>query len=290
MNRSTLFPLAVAVVAASVTGGCGDHPAAPSTPVPGTSTEPATVTVSGSVQDNVFRFLRDVRVEVADGPAAGTFTLTDEAGRFELSGPFGGSAVTFRATKEGYTAATSKSLIQAAGGCCLNFTLKSLVAPTDISGDYVLTFNADPTCPDFPGDLKSRTYTATVRPYSTNPDNALFLVKLSGASFLRTRLGDTNSFAIAVSGDYLAFGLDSEFNPVTEQLDTLTYLTLTGSASASVGSSVISTISMPFEGSVDYCVQESQIEYAAPCMFVQNPTLPRASCASKHHLVILARQ
>ena len=173
MNQTTTVPPAIAVAAAFLTGGCGNHPTAPSTSQPSTTTAPATftVTVSGFVQDNASRFLRDVRVEIVDGPGAGTFALTDEAGRYKLSGTFSGPTATFRATKDGYTAVTTNYAVTNGAGGGFDFTLKSPASPRDISGDYVLTFNADPACSGFPDDLKTRTYRATVRPRSTRPPN-----------------------------------------------------------------------------------------------------------------------
>ena len=40
-------------------------------------------------------------------------------------------------------------------------------------------------------------------------------------------------------------------------------------------------ITMPFDGSVDYCVESSEIDNPSPCTFVQDRTLPHASCASQ---------
>jgi hypothetical protein len=287
MNRLTAARFAVAGSLTFVATACGNHPAAPSPSTP----PPTTVTISGWVWDAALRYLPGATVQIADGPLAALATVTDDAGRFVLTGPFGGSSVNLRATKDGFAAATTKQYIPTVGGCCFTFTLYSLVPNVNIAGDYTLTFIADSACADFPNEARTRTYTATITPasppYAVN--SPYFQVTLGGASFPPPMWAGGNSFGIRVVGDDLAFQLDGELSFITEQLAPLTYLTLTGSAGASLGDGPPATISMPFDGRFDYCVLKSELERSIDCTWIPDRTF-RASCASKNHRVILRRR
>jgi hypothetical protein len=75
-------------------------------------------------------------------------------------------------------------------------------------------------------------------------------VVVDGAPFLT----GFNGFLIGVAGDYLGFWLHGGHDPpIVEQLSPTTYLAFSGNARASSGSTGASTISVPFEGWIEYC-------------------------------------
>jgi len=80
--------------------GCGES-RPPVAPTDGLAGPPREFSLSGVVEDAMFRPVGDCRVEIVDGPRAGTFVMTSAGGRFELPGVFSGP-VTIRAFKEGF--------------------------------------------------------------------------------------------------------------------------------------------------------------------------------------------
>lgn len=286
MTRSTAVLAMLAASFALTSTGCGDH-AGGSSP---SSPSPTTVTISGWVQDGALRYLPGATVQVADGPLAALATVTDDAGRFALTALFGGSSVTVRVTKEGYAAATAKQFIPTAGGCCFVFTLYSLAPNVNIAGDYIVTFVADSACADLTTEARTRIYSATIKPSPPDAVNpTYFHVALAGASFPPTGVIGGDSFGIRVVGDDLTFQLDGEFSFITERLAPLTYLTLTGSAGASLGADPPGAISMPFDGRFSYCVLKAELDRSADCTWIPDTTF-RTSCVSKNHRAILTRR
>src|SRR2546425_8845259 len=84
--------------------GCNnDKVAIQPTPTP-SRVEPTAreASVVGNVIDTAYRPLGGVRVEVADGPRAGTFASTDDTGRFSMPGTFFPGSMTLAASKDGY--------------------------------------------------------------------------------------------------------------------------------------------------------------------------------------------
>src|SRR6186997_2568047 len=102
MSRATVLLLL------ATAPGCGDsHPISPLTPSAGASQvqvqQPQNV--AGYVGDTAFRSLAGARVEVLDGPQAGTSITTGDNGQFSYTLP-SAAAVTLRASKDGYIALT----------------------------------------------------------------------------------------------------------------------------------------------------------------------------------------
>lgn len=285
---------------------CGDHGSvAPATtapsPLPLTPTQPRNevASISGFVLDTGYRVLAGARVEVVEGsPQAGISTTTDETGQFSLVGTFD-SSTTFRATKDRYVAATQAWNCSIGAGCSargarpyLGFYLASLASPVNIAGDYTVTFVADRACTDFPDDVRTRTYAATITP-SSSPSSS-FTLTASGASFL----GNLNNFPIGVVGDYVDLWLHGGHDPaLVEQLAPNTYLAFSGNATASVGTSPVSSISMPFDGWIDYCVLKTPMgsHYNCGTSDTTGEPIPGlattyAHCESKNHQLLLMRR
>ena len=77
----------------------------PSTPAPTPTRSAATLGVSGSVSDVLFRRVANVRIEVVSGPQEGTVTFSDESGNFAIE-PKLSSMSRIRASKPGYVDST----------------------------------------------------------------------------------------------------------------------------------------------------------------------------------------
>ena len=259
MNRFTAILLMTLAVAACGKHGSGAPAATVTSPTAPTSPTPSSTGVRGSVSDTAFRHLGGARVEVVDGPQAGMSTTADANGSFSLSGTFD-DATRFRATKDGHLAATQVSrTFPNISGRFLIFSLEVPAPPVNMAGDYTLTFIADSACVGLPDDVRTRTYTATITPWSSTSFN----VALSGASFLPSH----DSFTIGVAGDYLTFWFADP--AIVEQIAANTQIELYGSAGASVGTSGVSTIAVSWDGEFEY----SQTE-----------------CESKNHQLILTRR
>jgi hypothetical protein len=265
---------------------------------------PTVSSISGFVSDSGFRPLARARVEVLDGPQAGTSAIADASGQVSLSGTFD-SATRFRASSDGHVSATQTwNCSIGAIGCPTNgrpwlgFYLAVLASPVNIAGNYTLTITADTACVGLPGDARTRTYAATITPgarFSPNsPPGTAFHLTVTGALFL----GTLNGFDIGVAGDYVDFFLDGGHDPpVVEQLAVNTYLALSGNAAASIGTPPGSTISAPLEGWIDYCVMPSAMSSGYNCGTsnttgdpIPGAAVTRAHCESNHHRLILTRQ
>ena len=260
MNRFTAILFMTLAVAACGNHGSGAPSATVLSPTASTPPTPSSTGVRGSVSDTAFRHLGGARVEVIDGPQAGMSTTADANGSFSLSGTFD-DATRFRATKDGHLAATQVSqTLPHISWRFLIFSLEVTAPPVNMAGDYTLTFIADSACVGLPDHVRMRTYAATITPWSSTSFN----VALSGASFLPSQ----DSFPIGVAGDYLTFWFADP--AIVEQIAANTQVELYGSAGVSVGTSGVSTITIPWDGEFEYSQQ--------------------TECDSKNHQLIVTRQ
>ena len=290
--RTAILVLALAHGLAACGGS--KSPSAPTptpTPVPPQIIpQPTGVQVTGFVADSAFRSLAGARVEVLDGPQAGTWAMSDATGQFSLTGTFD-DTTRFRATSDGHVA-TIGTLSPACTGTCnparryMYFSMAVLAPPVEIAGDYTLTFIADSTCEDLPDELRTRTYTATIAPGSNShsPANTFFWVTVSGVPLLHHYEG----FPVGVAGDLVAFELRGEGPYLVEEFEPNSYIGFDGRAEASVGSSRVSTISTSFEGWIDYCKLKSPMGTYFECTPAQ--AVAQSRCESKNHRLVLVRR
>lgn len=300
----------VLLVLAQGSAGCDDGrsstiptgPLAPSAapqPAPQPVPQPNSAQLNGSVFDSAYRPIAGARVEVLDGPQAGTFTTASATGAFSLTGTFD-SATTFRATHEAHVGAT-RSWTQCAG-CVrpwLGFRLAVIAPAVNVAGNYTLTFIADSVCADLPTEVRTRTYSATIAPDSSFPDvpaNTAFTGTVSGAPLLEPY----NSFSMSVAGDYVAFWIGDLHHGgpgVVERVELDTkpdnsagheYLAFTGEAAASSVETAVSAISAHFDGRIEYCSPTSEMGAIYDCDLDRAVT--RARCESKNHQLILTRR
>jgi len=158
--------------------------------------------IGGSVYDTAFRLLVGARVEVVDGPLAGTSTITDSHGLFSFSDSRAASILgqpsnfTIRIIKQGYVSAQAQ--------CCGYLYYLAPDRPPSISiesGEYSLTMVADEACTDIPEDLRTQSFPATVTQAANNVVGH-YRIAVNYPGFHSA--WDGNGFVIGIAGDYAA--------------------------------------------------------------------------------------
>ena len=245
----------------------------------------------GFVGDTIARPLVGAKVEVLDGPQAGSVAATDDSGWFTLIGALADTN-RLRATKEGHVTATGTIAFWRRDGPTdyVSIALAVLAPPVSIAGDYSLTFVADDACTTVPDELRTRTYAATIEPDLVDPRipaGTFLWANISGVSFLANQ----RRIPILIAGDVVSFWLGEHGYGAffVEQVAPNTYLQFDGGATVSAGQSPVSSLSTTFEGAVDYCVMRSPM---TGLYYDCDP--PRAvtnvHCVSKKHRLILTRR
>lgn len=294
MTNRTLVRFLLLMVATGL-GGCSESSSTlgPTTPspvapagLPPTETQRPAVRLMGYVQDTAFRPLAGARIEIVGGPESGAGTTTDAGGHFSFTSGTFDDTTQVRAALDGYLAATQTVLSGYSPNYYAYFSLALPVPPVSIAGEYTLSLQADSACTDLPIEMRTRSYTATVTPNNSDasvPPNTWFDAVLGGAPFIL----DKGGFLIGVAGDYFAFHLDDGFPWLVEEFASNTYVAIGGVAAATVGPA-FSTITAPFDGSIEYC------ELRSPMGTYYNCDLPvaraRARCTSKNHRLTLTRR
>jgi hypothetical protein len=245
--------------------GCSGSPTRPTSIAPVAISTPTVVTpqaLTGYISDTGFRVISGARIEVLDGPQAGTVMTSDDGGRFSYTGIFA-STVNLRATKAGYVEATQAVRVLTSGPW-VNFNLVSLTPPVNIAGNYTLTITADSACTTLPDDVRTRSYSARVapNPYNTGATATMFL---EGVVTDGQFAPYANLFFIGVSGDYLGISTVGEGPALIEQLGPNRYVAYAVDATASGVTSSVSTISVPFTGTIEYCELKSPIGQYYDC-------------------------
>jgi Carboxypeptidase regulatory-like domain len=272
----------VVVIFTGILMGC-DGSSSRSLPTqPSAVTPPAGPETTGLVTDSAFRPLAGARVEVLDGPQAGASTLTDTRGAFRFAAVFA-AGTRFRATKEGHVMATETWAVNCPS-CGITLRLASDRASIDMTGQYTLTLAADNTCTEPTGDLRSRTYAATVVPLELPdlPAHTAFAVTLGDPSVL----AEYNHFSIHTAGDYVTFYFQNAGPALVEQTAETSFLAFRGIGGAAVGSSSVSTIATTFEGWMHSCTLASHVFSWNGCDIAPG----HAGCLSKNNRLTFTKR
>jgi hypothetical protein len=251
---------------------------------------PAEPGIRGSVFDTASRPIFGATVEILDGAHAGVSTTTTIAlgGGFVLPGTFD-DTIRFRALKEGYAPATKTSTIPAACPMCtryVSFLLELDVPPVDLSGEYAVTFAADPACTVLPESTRTRNYAATIE---RSTAAFRFNVSLLDASVLHGY--DWEGIGISVAGDFIAVSLGSLHGSpgLVERVADDTYISFEGEATASVGRPP-STVATSFEGLIEACqLPAGSASVVATGKYVC-PAAARVQCLSGKHTLTMTRR
>jgi Carboxypeptidase regulatory-like domain len=225
-----------------------------------------TLPLSGWVADTAGRLLEGARVEIMSGSHAGAVTITDRQGQFAFSQLFS-DVPAVGATKEGYLPASKNVWVHNGAEIRGWFRLGSPNPPVDLTGNFTLTFTADPACQSLPSQARSRTYHATMAPQG--------LLQLEGARFVNFGDGYVgNVVYVSVFESFVR--LDFGDPPIWELLDDPTSVYIFGSAEGTV-SGPVSAFSVA--GEFEYCgVTEGQT-----CE-------EEVACESDHHRLVLTRR
>jgi hypothetical protein len=274
--------IAAGCLAAAACNGGSQQPTVP------TAAQPPRVStlIRATVADTAFRRLGGVRVEIVNGPNAGTFATSDPDGSLSFVGTFSG-AITFRATKDGYRPAIQVLDVQGlCAGCDARIRIAIEAVDTIVRlepGDYSLTFIADDACARLPAELRTRSYAATITPSSIFP--AAYDGRVPGMLY------EHGWFAIGISGNFLGTEDDS-YPTLFEPLPQSAYLGIDFLIQNAVfETSRESIISVRFPGSFEYCALKTGTIDIRFCEFVPADNLvAHERCSAEHHQMILVRR
>ena len=264
-------------------------PASPTEPPPVQPPQRVITEILGRVTDTAFRTLAGARVEILNGPAAGTAVVSDGLDDVVIIGEFSG-VLTFRATKAGFLPATTELNIQ---GLCERCTPRFYLALESVDpivtfepGTYTLTFTADPACTRLPLEARRRTYVATVS-RATGPYTGSYDVRVPRVGLLNF---GHNSFLIGISGTYLATE-DYAAPTFFERMTANTYVAidfLLGTTTFDVVSS--SGVSVPYAGSFEYCSVQPGVGPEFCDRVPAESLLEYDHCFAEHHRMFLVRR
>jgi hypothetical protein len=249
--------------------------------------------IRGLVSDTVRRPLASALVAVLDGPLAGTTTLTDAAGRFELTGKAAGTA-TLRVSRDGFQTKTQSVLWRTpTSSAAIDgfIQLDTLEPPINFDpGDYTLNIAIDlatasdhrgipqAPCVGFPVNLASFIYRVTI---------------VEGLYDRYVRADDRpihfqDLFSFSVAGQFVGF----EIEGIPEDFPGFRFLTINGVApttepAVATGSSV----SIPFHGEFRYCELKSSRGIYNDCSQVPaEQIVDYHSCTSDHARMVFTRR
>ena len=278
-----------------VVSGCSDKPDRPPSVTGPTAPTGAVSTLTGefirgSASDSAFRPLPGARIEILDGPHAGTSTIADGRGEFQFTATID-DATRFRASKEGHVAAirTTRPCAECRPSRWVHFYLDLLEPPVNLSGDYTLTLTADPACATLPEELRTRTYDTTIRPdigaQAVPPSTPTsFSVIPKGPTFA----DHIGFFYVNVAGSFVNLSLGDHTDPgIAERVAPNTYYAFGGSAKLTV-TAPVTTISTPFEGWIDHCALSTPMGPRYRCSREIATTYTR--CDSRNHHMTLTRR
>jgi len=139
---------------------CGrSNPAEPTAPNSDASAMPGG-RIEGVVLNSALQGVPGSRVDIVQGPGAGTSVVSEGNGAFALPGRFAeGAQITLRASREEYLD-TSKTIVMPRGGASMwtELGMKSIAPPSDLTGRYLITLTAADECSaNLPETVRSRT-------------------------------------------------------------------------------------------------------------------------------------
>ena len=242
--RRVILSLTVIAFAA-----CNESPLAPSSAIRTPGAVSPGFEIVGSVRDTSSWPCVGCRVEMLDGPSAGTSTVTDSTGRFwfYVNAAFS-PPLTLRAIKDGYRPATrvveSVSSSQSLPRAVVTFELESVLPDRRLSGTHLLSFTAHTSCTQLPDEVRQRTYRVSFTQTSSQPN--FYRATPVGGTFL--------SFALwaAVAGNFVGLDTDSDWGPngILEELTPTTSLQIWGWGGAVAADR---SIAVPFWADISYC-------------------------------------
>jgi hypothetical protein len=292
MSRAAWFGFVVSFLSAA----CGSSypesaplaPTSPLSPAPGPTVSRPDVGLTGTVYDNVSRPIAGASVEVLDGSQAGLLTISDASGRFAfLTGAFDDS-IRVRASKAGHRPLTRTSSINCPT-CSryVGFLLEVDATPVDATGDYTMTFVADPTC-QLPENVRIRRYDARVS--RDDKLNWHFQVSITNASVMHDYTWD--GVFIDVAGSFVSMGVGNLHGSpgLVEQVSPDVYVGFDGVAGGEVSASRLITMSAAFDGTIEACKQQAGSASPVATGMYSCPREQRVQCSSGNHRFTITRR
>jgi hypothetical protein len=164
----TVSVLGTAMALAGVS--CGKSPTTSTSVIGGGPTAPYRIAAHVSAPD--FSAVAGARVEVVDGPYAGTFRESDQNGQCTLSAVFNAVPTPeIRTIRDGFIPESVRFPASEIRGdtVTMHFWLTPTAAPAMVAGVYTMTTNASSTCTNLPGDVRTWTNAATISQNSQHP-------------------------------------------------------------------------------------------------------------------------
>jgi hypothetical protein len=141
------------------------------------------------VSNTAFQPVSGVRIDVVDGPTAGTSAISGPDGSFHVSVPTD-REFTVRATKAGYVdVIESFTTYTTSYGTFFRgyLSLSSVEVPLSFEpGAYTVLL--DVPCPEIPADLRTQTFEATVTARPNTPAGTNFIISIDDERFNLKRL------------------------------------------------------------------------------------------------------
>jgi hypothetical protein len=236
--------------------------------------EPGTFRISGTVTETGGAPL-SAAIEIVSGTGTGLRTTTAR-GQYALYGVAGD--VQLRAFADGFEPQIHRTVVT--DQTTNDFDLKPLVTPTDISGSWILTLRASPTCrPNLPEVAWDRQFDAGITQQGTQFHITLTSPTTDDNGGPQARLG--RIFGPALS--FLIEGNEDEgtyiYPDLVDRLSPTQWLAIIGTVQATVtGSEIRATL----DGNLDYYESLSTATtFAVP---------PKALCRAKDHGMVFRRR
>jgi hypothetical protein len=269
---TTVFSSAVALAGLLVACERGPtSPTPPSIPPPTPPINPTGYRVSGQVSSDTGLGVPGARVEVTEGRATGLVQETNDSGRYEFSGIWGGTQ--FRVSRNGYQPQSTDTWVDR--DSALDFRLSP---GEDFSGTYALTITASDDCRagegQLPDEARVRRYTAVM-----TQNRSELQVVLTGEAFPIVGGIANDRFRGKVEAERVVFSMswpEDDWPDVLEQLSTSTFFVVQGTVVATGPADRLA-------GMLDGAIQVSEGDTVYP--FRRHI----AWCSSSKHQFVLSR-
>ena len=262
---------------------CGRSNPAPTGPTSAATGPSISFNIAGSVFDTIQRPVGDVTVSILSGPAAGQQVTTSSDGHFALPQftASQGAKVTLQLSRDGFGSLTTQ--LPNTQNAYIRLIPLSLV---HLEGAYQMTVTVDAACADFPPPLQSRSYVSVIQQQGTQ-----VTVTLSGAhlqpnydAFYGT--GANDAVRLSVSSKY-ASDAWLEDDPIIDRLDSVSYVSVDGTATGVVSSLEPSSVTATLDGTVAFCSVAQDPPHADWPLLCAGPL---QQCKSTAHQLRLTRR
>jgi hypothetical protein len=247
--------------------------------------EPGTFRISGTVTSAGIP--ESAAIEIVSGTGSGLRTTSDNynfRGQYALYGAAG--TVELRASANGFDQQIRRIVVT--GNTTSDFDLNPLVSPTDISGSWVVTLSASPSCrANTPEVAWQREFDVSISQQGTR----LSLTRTSPTFYESCTIGHSpgteegrifgQTLSSLISGD--TYGSDYSYPCLFDRLSPTEWLGISGFVQGTVAGSVI-------RGTLDTTQGGAFDLYESPSTATAPVGPPKAICHAKDHSMTLRRK